>query len=358
MKTAVYTIAKNEAKHAQRWVDAHRDANHLVICDTGSTDNTVPLALLAGATVIKWQGNPFRFDHARNFCLDHIPADVDWCVSVDMDEMLRPGWREELEQTPVNADSVRHQVVTSFTDTGQPGQTFTINRAHRRTTHRWKYPVHEVLTPLRDNSLMWTNQRIVLEHHPDPTKPRSNYLPMLEQAVADKPNDSRMLWYLGREYMFHGDKEQSRDMLLRYLDVGVWAPEVAGAYRMLAVVDPAEAENYLWHAVGADPNRRENWMKLAEFSYTRKDWLTCRFAAERALRINTRPTDFFCEQWAWGEQAHDYAAIASHWSGDRASAIWHGQQAVAINPLDARLADNMRWYTHGDVAQENPPEAG
>ena len=349
MKIVVYTIAKNEANHIRRWVDAHRDADQLVICDTGSTDNTVPLALLAGATVIRWEGDKFRFDEARNFCLQHIPNDADWCVSVDMDEMLRLGWREELEKVPASADAVRHLVVTSFTATGLPGQTFTINRVHRRHSHQWRYPVHEVLWPVNPDTSVWLSDSIILEHHPDPTKPRTSYLPMLQEAVKDHP-EPRLLWYLGRELMFHGQHHEATLMLERYMKAGVWSPERAAALRMMADMNPDWAETALWRAVAEDPERRETWVKLAQLFHDRKDWLSCRFAAERALRIEMRPTDFFCEQWAWGEQAHDFAALASHWLGDSARAVWHGQQAVEINPLDPRLMDNLGWYTHGHVA--------
>ena len=40
MRIAVYTIAKNEEAFVQRWFDSAKEADHLLILDTGSTDNT------------------------------------------------------------------------------------------------------------------------------------------------------------------------------------------------------------------------------------------------------------------------------------------------------------------------------
>ena len=40
MKVAVYTIAKNEAAHAERWANSAADADYLIVADTGSTDET------------------------------------------------------------------------------------------------------------------------------------------------------------------------------------------------------------------------------------------------------------------------------------------------------------------------------
>ena len=43
MKIAVYAIAKNEAKHVKRWVEATEGADVRVVLDTGSEDNTYEL---------------------------------------------------------------------------------------------------------------------------------------------------------------------------------------------------------------------------------------------------------------------------------------------------------------------------
>lgn len=44
---------------------------------------------------------------------------------------------------------------------------------------------------------------IQLDHHPDPKKSRAQYLPLLELAVSETPQDDRSVHYLGREYLFH-----------------------------------------------------------------------------------------------------------------------------------------------------------
>ena len=46
MKVAVYTIAKNEAKHVKRWFESAKGADYFLICDTGPTGPTG----VAGAT--------------------------------------------------------------------------------------------------------------------------------------------------------------------------------------------------------------------------------------------------------------------------------------------------------------------
>ena len=40
-KICVYAIAKNEEKFVDRWFDSVKEADYVVVLDTGSTDNTV-----------------------------------------------------------------------------------------------------------------------------------------------------------------------------------------------------------------------------------------------------------------------------------------------------------------------------
>jgi hypothetical protein len=48
-----------------------------------------------------------------------------------------------------------------------------------------------------------------LDHWPDLSKSRSNYLPLLKLAVDEEPNDDRSAHYYGRELMFNGKYEEA-----------------------------------------------------------------------------------------------------------------------------------------------------
>src|SRR5690348_5426988 len=85
MKVAVYTIALNEAAHAERWAASAVEADYRIVADTGSTDGTVERLTRAGVTVHSIRVRPWRFDVARNAAMALLPADVDVCLSMDMD---------------------------------------------------------------------------------------------------------------------------------------------------------------------------------------------------------------------------------------------------------------------------------
>jgi glycosyltransferase involved in cell wall biosynthesis len=97
VKIAVYTIALNEAAHAERWAASAADADYRIVADTGSTDDTVERLTRAGVTVHRIAVRPWRFDVARNTAMALIPSDVEVCCTMDMDMFLEPGWRPQLE---------------------------------------------------------------------------------------------------------------------------------------------------------------------------------------------------------------------------------------------------------------------
>jgi glycosyltransferase involved in cell wall biosynthesis len=146
LKIVVYAIAKEEIRHVARFVDGARDADLIVVADTGSTDGTVEALRRAGAEVHSIFVSPWRFDDARNAALALTPADADVCVSLDLDEVLQPGWRAALEQAwTAKATRARYRFVASWNADGSPGLTFWNERIHARSGYRWRMPIHEVL---------------------------------------------------------------------------------------------------------------------------------------------------------------------------------------------------------------------
>ena len=96
-RIAVYAIARNEEHHVERWAASARDADTTVLVDTGSSDRTVQRARKLGVVVHEARIVPYRYDVARNRALALVPDDIDFCVSLDLDEVLAPGWRTCLE---------------------------------------------------------------------------------------------------------------------------------------------------------------------------------------------------------------------------------------------------------------------
>ena len=107
MKICVYGISKNEEKFVERWAKSAKDADLILLADTGSTDRTCEIAKECGVDLHHIYISPWRFDTARNASLALIPRDIDICISLDVDEVLEEGWREEIERVWIEGKTTR-----------------------------------------------------------------------------------------------------------------------------------------------------------------------------------------------------------------------------------------------------------
>ena len=239
MKVIVYAICKNESKFVNRWMDSMTEADAVVVLDTGSSDDTVEKLRRRGATVEQAEILPWRFDTARNRSLALVPDDADICVCTDLDEVFHPGWRAALEAawTP-GTQQARYRYTWSFRPDGSEGVVFWDEKIHSRHGWQWTHPVHEVLQ--RTDGLRQirtvTAAGVQLDHHPDDTKSRGQYLPLLELSVKEAPEDDRNVHYLGREYFFYGRWDDCIATLQRHLAMptATWADQRSASMRYIA----------------------------------------------------------------------------------------------------------------------------
>ena len=344
MKIAIYTISKNEEKHVERWYESTKEADYHIIADTGSTDNTVEIARDLGITVVEIYVNPFRFDDARNASLAVVPKDVDYCIALDMDEVLTPGWREHLEAAFARGlDRPTYRRIEAFNEDGSVASEFNGFKVHRREGIRWHYPIHEVPH--------WYHEREEVKdfitgfetHHlQDRTKSRGQYLPMLEMAVRENP-DARNLYYLGREQSYHNQLDEAAETLKKYLEISVFPEEKSAACRILSKCEPEEAEEWFTRGIEYYASR-ESILALANYYYTQAMWDECLLVAEKALEFSEKPTQFLAESWAWGPMAYDLAAISCWQLSKWKMAYKYGKEAVKISPNDERLLNNLAFY--------------
>ena len=97
-KICVYAISKNEEKFVDRWYESMKEADYIVVLDTGSTDNTLSKLQSKNIIVDQKEITPWRFDVARNESLKLVPIDTDICVCTDLDEVFDKGWRKKIEK--------------------------------------------------------------------------------------------------------------------------------------------------------------------------------------------------------------------------------------------------------------------
>jgi len=342
LNICVYAISKNEEIFVDRFCKAASDADMIMIADTGSTDATVELAKSYGAVVHEICITPWRFDDARNAALALVPRDVDVCVSLDLDEVLQPGWREEIERVWLDGTT---RLRYGF-DWGA-GIVFQYEKIHARHGYRWVHPCHEYPVPYLINEQYAQTDMLMVIHKPDPTKSRGQYLPLLAMSVTEDPHDPRNAFYYARELSFHARWQQAIDECNRYLALpgATWANERCYAYRVMSrcYAELGDFDNAIKMArlgVIEAPQTREPWCEIAKLAYQRGLWAECYGAAVSALAIEQREWVYTVDPEVWGAMPHDFASIAAWHLGLKDEAIKQVKLAINKSPDDERLRAN------------------
>lgn len=318
-KIAVYAICKNEEKFVERWVDSMKEADEIIVVDTGSSDNTIKELQSRGVKVYSADIKPWRFDTARNIALDYVPKDVDICVSTDLDEVFEGGWREKLENIwRPELTRVLYTFIGSFNIDGTANQVFMKEKIHANKLYKWSKPVHEILEYIGDNREVEAMEHsIVLKHFPDCDKQRGSYLPLLELSVEENPDDDRNMHYLGREYMFQGWYDKAIEILQKHLNMksALWKEERCASMRFiarcyLAKGDFDSAEDWLKRAINEASHTREPYTELANLYYYQKNWIATYQMVNSALSIKTQLKTYLLESFCWNHTLYFLGAVS------------------------------------------------
>ncbi len=349
-KICVYAISKNEEQFVDRWMDSVSEADEVIVTDTGSTDGTVEKLRARGATVYEETISPWRFDTARNVALGHVPEDADICVSNDLDEVFIPGWRKILESAwKPDQTRARYLFTFSMNPDGSPKKQYPMEKIHKRHGYRWIHPVHEILeySGSEPEKSGWVNG-LVLNHYPDNSKPRSQYLPLLELSVKENPSDDRAMFWLGREYVFYGNYDQAIETLKKHLSMpsARWAEERSASMRFIAhaYAEKGNKEQelaWLYRALAECPEVREPYHALAKFGYLESNWPLCFAMAQKGLQIKVSTGSYLVDAASWGYALYDYAAISAYQMGMYETAKDYAVQALKTDPENKRLQSNL-----------------
>ncbi|UGY22000.1 FkbM family methyltransferase [Bradyrhizobium septentrionale] len=349
MKVAVYTISLNEAAHAERWASSAADADYRIVADTGSTDDTVEQLTNAGVTVHRIAIHPWRFDDARNAAMALIPADVDVCLTMDMDEFLAPGWRPALERAwaPDTTALYCRKVARSSADDPSPLKSFPVKNFHQRWGYRFRRPVHEHLVFTGTNELTRDCADIIIHHLQDHTKTtRNRYLPLMEVAQKEDPEDAQICFWLGRDYMWANQHERSIELLQRYLMLpsSTWTDERSEAMRYLARMQPDKKMQWLDKARIEAPRRREIWLELAEELHGRAEWANLFWACVNGIETTQSTGSYLDDAHCWGSRLFDLGAIAAWHLNVMDRAVEWGRKACELDPSNQRLQNNLNFF--------------
>jgi glycosyltransferase involved in cell wall biosynthesis len=318
MKIAVYTIALNEEKNIEQWYESAKDADYLLIADTGSTDKTVRLAKKLGINVFKISIKPWRFDDARNAALALLPDDIDMCISLDMDEVLAPGWREALEAVDDGSTQINYRYVWSWRDPisrTQPQTVYITNKIHTRHGYRWKYLVHEMPFPDRnENHKFGFAEGLEIHHYSDFERPQTRYNEMIEQTLQENKDEKRY-WVYKFECLLAEDTAKSAQTTFEYLKKfknDLTNEEKAKAYHALFLSNSPKYYKMLKRAQKLAPHVRDYYVDAAIVEFNRNHLRRAKKYAKKAMAITVRQLDTTYREYVWGYLMKNMLYVCNH----------------------------------------------
>lgn len=346
-KVCVYAICKNEEAFVERWYNSMKEADTIYVLDTGSSDGTVDKLRELGCIVKGQEIKPWRFDKARNISLEMVPTDTDICICTDLDEVLNKGWRKELESVWNDNTTRCHYIYNWKLDKeDKPIISFYYDKIHSRNNYKWIYPVHEILST--DKEEVWTvSDKIVLNHYPDSSKSRGQYLELLELSVKEYPDNDRNFHYLGREYMFHKEWNKAIDTLLHHLKMknATWRDERAASMRFIArcymnMDRTYEARMWFNKAIEEAPYLRDAYIELAMLEYKEENFKEVYDKCILASKIEVNNRSYINEEFTFNETVYDLLSISAYYLGLYDEALMYVDKAIAINSNNERIKKN------------------
>lgn len=344
LKIAVYSIALNEIKHVDRYAQATKDADYVIVADTGSTDGTQEALKKHGITVHNISVKPWRFDDARNAALALVPEDADVCLILDLDEVPEPEFFSKIRDGWVEGSDAAW--ITMHTDDNKWDR----DRIHSRYNWRWKYPCHEVnIWYGEGNPKHCEIRNAVIAHKPDNTKSRGQYLGLLELAVKEFPEDARMWTYMCREYFFYKVWEEVIKAAEKQNQLNGWFVESAAVCRWAAEAAHQlgrEEEATAWYNKGVQycPTDGEPWFGVCMDAYRKQDWQRCLDAALTIIDL-PRSSHYCYESAVWDWRAFDLASIACWNLNHFEQAVTFATEAANANgPEQERIERNLNLF--------------
>lgn len=272
LKVAVYGIAKNEVNNIDGWFKNISSADHVLLLDTGSTDGTVKRAKELGIHVFEASIVPWDEARAKNIAMSLLPADIDFCICMDLDEHIADSdWKarflEDMKPGIYLTHSLGRDGLNNFL---RP-----VQNIHPRFGYYWKGFRSAINSyPGYDHKVFGFDDKIIANSIPgdqdrfdnrDPLYVESykNYAMMLEQDRQGIPSSLQIaLAYLALSYYEIEDYRLfliTHSMFLKGLDnmskadYGLKFVEILDYAKSMVMPEIAESKYLEWYEKSLDP---------------------------------------------------------------------------------------------------------
>lgn len=232
MKIGAVIIGQHEEALIGRMLESVKGLDGIYFTYTGDTekpDGTLEIVkkFTQNISYFRWCDD---FSAARNAAKRAVPPDVDWLLSIDCDEILQDvaAVREAVALAEQRqAKSVDCRLITE----NQDGHWFWFPRLYKNVPDvQWESPIHNVLNVPSEKV---GNVRITVGYSPAHNTDPDRAFRILKKDVETRFHP-RSMYYLGREYWYRKDFENTVITLGKYVQVSGFLAEKADAFLIMA----------------------------------------------------------------------------------------------------------------------------
>ena len=213
-------IVKNESAHLVDCLESVKDkVDEMIIVDTGSTDDTVSIALCYTSNVypFPWHND---FSAARNFAIEH--ASGDWILALDADEEVQCQDSfsfHSMITKEKDKEAFLLPLLNPISDSTGEYNTFYVLRLFRNNgNYKYVGKIHEQVT-LSDQQKVELAVGPILKHKLLTSKirhqKRNRNLRLLKKASQEDPHNLFLHYYLGVEWLMLGKSAYALPFLQR-----------------------------------------------------------------------------------------------------------------------------------------------
>lgn len=378
---SVVLIAKNESKTLPRLVKSLSEfqsrGGEIILVDTGSTDNTPNIARDLGCKVYE-EGERFitvidnklaadinhkfvvpgeqhvvaagdkLFDYsrARNYAAGLASNNM---ISMpDCDEVFTKFDIDVLNQAIKDGYTrFEYNFVFSHDIYGNEVVKFIHSKFYDRRSLTWKGVVHEVLHGESKNKL-FPESVVKLEHWQNPSDHRTRYLTGLALDCYQNQENDRNSHYFARELLWTNRPKSAIREFDRHIKMDAWLPEKAQSmiFKGDAFINIGEDVKGLqcYHeAIITDGDRREAWLRLANYYWRKND--PVRTSCYATASLNIPWNGFYCNYMShYTNEPHELLYWAKWYQGEHEESKKHWEIALEYQPDNSKYLHDWRFY--------------
>lgn len=328
-------IVRNESHVIKRCLESVKDfIDCWVICDTGSTDDTISVIYdtmhgVPGECIERpWVSFGENRTQALNYATDVF--EFDYLLFIDADETLT--FSVHPRSIPLTEDAYFFRA--------QYGSMEYARACLVSIKHHWKWVgvLHEYLHS-DTAKITSTLEGVVLNIYPEGARSKDPQkflkdIETLKNGIATEPDNTRYKFYLAQSYRDAGLVREAYEAYKHRASLGGWDQEVWYSKYMAAKLsinlnEPFEVSLLLHlEAIEFRTSRNEAYISLCRLFASKKMWLSAKAYAHLAVLNGKSADTLFVDIEAYLWQPFDELALANYYLGFKTDAEHNWVQAL------------------------------